>query len=99
TEERLRDASPQSAHEIETKIGNVAEAVFDVAAKEPEKPHVADDVQPSRMKKHRRKQGNETLREGVLRMSESQLRARRDHRVSHDEGLQGARVERELVEE
>src|SRR5579864_5161556 len=99
TENRLRDTRAQSAHEIETEVGQVAEAVFHIRAKEPEKPHVADNVQPSRMKKHGSKQGEEALREGVLRVSEGQLCARRDHRVSHDERLQRARVKRELVEE
>jgi len=77
----------------------MAEPVFHIGAKEPQKPHIADDVQPPRMQKHGREQGKKSLCERVLRVSESQLRTRRDHRVSHDEGLQGARIERELVEE
>lgn len=78
-EKHLGDTRAQSAYEIEAEVGKMAEAVFHIGPEEPQEPHIADDVQPAPMQEHRRKQGKEALCEGVVRVGESQLRARRDH--------------------
>jgi hypothetical protein len=39
----------------------MSQAIFDIAAEKPQKPHVPDDVQPAGMEKHRGKKWDESL--------------------------------------
>lgn len=50
--EDMAQARANPAHQIEEEIGNVAEVVFDVVAKDPEKQHVPGDVRPTAVQEH-----------------------------------------------
>ena len=51
-EDDVRKAGPDAAGEIEEKIEEVAEVIFDVIAEDPQEEHVAGDVQKSAMQEH-----------------------------------------------
>jgi len=95
----LGDAGTDSAEQIEEQVRQWAHAIFDVCAKNPEKPHVADDVQPAPVEEHAGEQWNERLRERVAMAGERELNFCGDHGVGVYENLRGVLRERDLVDE
>ena len=53
----MQDASGKPTKQIKTEKANPAHTVFHIIAKDPEGPHIPDDVHPATMQKHRRQQG------------------------------------------
>ena len=51
-EENMEKVRAYAASEIKEEIGEVAEIVFDVVAKDPKKKHVPGDMQKAHVKKH-----------------------------------------------
>src|ERR1700733_4729071 len=100
TECRLRDSRADSTNQIEPEIRKMAEAIFDVAAKNPEEPHVADNVQPAAMQKHRGKKRHNCINDGqTVLPGKCELQLPRHHAVMNDEKLRHVLVERKLKEE
>ena len=64
TDERLRGGGHDPAQEIENQELPVPGHIFDVVSKDPEKQHVADQVEPAAVHEHRRDHGP-VLRHGV----------------------------------
>ena len=95
----MRDARANPAHEIEKQIAEWSELVFDVVPENPEKPHVADDVEKSAMQKHAGEQRQERLQRGVAVSFESQLNVRRSEGVGLDESLTGRWRQGDLMNE
>ena len=56
-EDNMQDASGKPTEQIKTEKANPAHTVFHIIAKDPEGPHIPDDVHPATMQKHRRQQG------------------------------------------
>jgi hypothetical protein len=50
----MQDASGKPTEQIKTEKASPAHAVFDIVTKDPERPHITDDVHPATMQKHRR---------------------------------------------
>src|SRR5260370_7437241 len=48
----MKKPRPDPTNQIKEEIRNMAEEIFDIIAKDPEKEHVPGDVQEARMKKH-----------------------------------------------
>src|SRR5579859_6137225 len=84
-EKHLRHGSSYPADHIEYHVLGVAEKVFHFVAENPKKPHVADDVHPPAVQKHRSQDGQE-------------MEARGDQRVRLLEMVPRKRIERNLVE-
>jgi hypothetical protein len=53
---RMDNSRADSAQKIEYEEGEMSQAVLDVVAKNPQVPHVADDVQPAAVQKHGREE-------------------------------------------
>src|SRR5215510_3821476 len=53
----MQDTSSKPTQQIKTQKANTAHPVFDIITKDPEGPHIPDDVHPATMQKHRRHQG------------------------------------------
>jgi hypothetical protein len=53
----MQDASGKPTQQIKTEKARTAHAVFYIIAKDPEGPHISNDVHPATMQKHRRQQG------------------------------------------
>ena len=48
----MQEASGKPTKQIKTEKANPAHAVFDIVTKDPEGPHIPDDVHPATMQKH-----------------------------------------------
>src|SRR5262245_15970970 len=53
----MQDASDKPTQQIKTEKARTAHAVFYIITKDPEGPHIPDDVHPATMQKHRRQYG------------------------------------------
>src|SRR5215510_1249061 len=53
----MQDASGKPTQQIKTEKARTAHAVFNIVTKDPEGPHIPDNVHPATMQKHRRQQG------------------------------------------
>src|ERR1039457_2423840 len=80
---------PNPAHEIKEQVAERAELVFDVVSENPQKPHVADDVEKSAVQKHAGDQRQEGLQGGVAVSFKRHLNVRRCKGVGLDESLSG----------
>lgn len=82
----MEKVGADSANKIEKKIGEVAEVVFHIVAKNPEEEHVAADVQPTAVQEHAGQDGEEGGIEGDMAREEGRD-ASRDGGIGHHEGV------------
>src|SRR5262249_29387969 len=94
----LREPCDQPAREIEEEIANRPQRVLDVVSKDPEEPHIPDQMKPAAVQKHHREEGSDGAGKSQLAAIEPLRHAARDERVFVEHALQiGARGQ--LVEE
>src|SRR5207253_9912397 len=94
-EDRVDDPGAKSAEQIKQKVSEMAQAVFNVVAENPQVPHVADQVQPAAMQEHRGEKRHDDRRQRKMRLRPSE-HGRRHHAVELDEWFEIA-AEREFV--
>ena len=93
----MNDACTKAAEQIKYQIRHVTEPVFDVISKDPEVPHVADQMQPAAMQEHRRQKRQSNRQEWCVGSGPGE-NERRSHAILLDERLQSW-AERKFVEE
>jgi hypothetical protein len=64
--EEMDQSSSHTTKNIEDKVSNMAEPVFDVISENIEKPHIPKDVKESSMEKHRGQKGEKLLKCGKV---------------------------------
>jgi len=80
-EERVGQRREEAAGDVEDEIAEVVEAVLDVVAEDPEVEHVAAEVQPAAVHKHRGENGDE-IGTGVCGKSSGHDRPPFDERIA-----------------
>jgi len=53
----MQDASGKPTEQIKAEEASSAHTIFHIITKDPEGPHIPDDVHPAAMQKHRRQYG------------------------------------------
>src|SRR5579859_536544 len=96
-ENDVRQVCADAAGNIEEQIHRVAEIVLDVVAEDPEKQHVAADMDPALVQKHAGDEGKECAFEADVPTAQKAGDVRRNSGVGGDERLILMRAQRELV--
>src|SRR3989442_980688 len=56
-QDRVRDPGAEAAEQVKYKVREVTQPVLDVVSKNPEVPHIADQMEPTAMQEHRSEEG------------------------------------------
>src|SRR5437867_2115796 len=102
----MQGASGKPTEQIKTEKANPAHAIFDIVTKDPEGPHIPDDVHPATMQKYRRQQGEvvwmqchrpETARREYAGLARARKRARHNAPLIKD-SVKSSRAHAEFEE-
>src|ERR1700683_281892 len=94
----LGDGGSQPGGKIKASVGKMSEMVFDIAAENPQEPHIADDVEPSSVKKYGSEDRNERVQQGAGTIDACD-EVGRDQAVGHKEVADARRRQGEFVRE
>jgi hypothetical protein len=88
-----------AAEEIEEKIAKVAQTVLDIVPEDPQTPHIAEEMEPTRVKEHVGKERSRALRERDVGGNPTGDLGRDQAVASEEEGVLAPTVDEKIDED